>query len=161
MIDAAEFKGHIVRLDHTAHAVRSIEAAAKLYRDVLGGVRVYGRSIDDEGFRFEQFQYPNGAKIELLAPLRQDNFVASFLRSRGEGLHHLTFMVVGLEELVAELKRGGYRIVGENYRNPAWREAFISPRSAHGTIVQLAESLGGQGVEATEAVTNFPSGESM
>jgi hypothetical protein len=24
--------------------------------------------------------------------------------------------------------------------DPTWKEAFISPRSAHGTIVQLAES---------------------
>ena len=140
MIDTEEFKGHVVRLDHTAHAVHSIEAAAKLYRDVLGGVFLYGRDVRERGFRFEQFRYPNGAKIELLEPLDEDGFVARFLRERGEGLHHLTFVVVRLEELVAKLKRAGYRIVGESYGNPIWKEAYISPRSSLGTIVQLAES---------------------
>ena len=140
MIDAQEFQGHDIMFDHTAHAVRSIETAARLYRDVLGGVFVHGREVHERGFRFEQYRYPNGSKIELLEPLDENGFIARFLRERGEGLHHLTFKVVGLEELVAKLKRAGYRVVDEDYSNPVWKEAYISPRSALGTIVQLAES---------------------
>jgi hypothetical protein len=56
----------------------------------------------------------------------------------------LTFKVVRLEELVQKLKTAGYRIVGENYSNAEWKEAFISPTRAHGTIVQLAESIRSQ-----------------
>ena len=134
------FAEHILKLEHTAHAVHSIHDAAKLYRDVLGGVFLFGSEIKDGAFRFEQFRYPNGSKIELLEPLDGKSFVAKFLRERGEGLHHLTFRVVRLEELVDKLKMRGYRIVGESYANAQWKEAFISPRHAHGTIVQLAES---------------------
>ena len=36
--------------------------------------------------------------------------------------------------------QGTYRIVGEDYSNPRWKEAFISPPSANGTVVQLAET---------------------
>jgi hypothetical protein len=32
------------------------------------------------------------------------------------------------------------RIVDEDYHEPRWQEAFISPRSAFGTIVQLAQT---------------------
>ena len=49
-------------------------------------------------------------------------------------------MVDDLAACVAEARAAGARIVGEDYSNPAWREAFISPTSAHGTIVQLAQS---------------------
>lgn len=142
MIDFAEFREHRLEFDHTAHAVHSIAEAARLYRDILGGVSVWGRAVDAEGFRFEQFRYPNGSKIELLEPIDPDGFVARFLEERGEGLHHLTFKVVRLEELVEKVKARGYRVVGERYDNPDWKEAFISPRNAHGTIVQLAESNG-------------------
>jgi hypothetical protein len=31
--------------------------------------------------------------------------------------------------------------VGENYDNPEWREIFIHPKSAHGVLIQLAETL--------------------
>ena len=83
------------------------------------------------------YAVPLGTRLE---PLNNDGFVARFLRDRGEGVHHLTFKVVRIEEMVGKLKTAGYRIVGENYGNTAWKEAFISPTRAHGTIVQLAES---------------------
>jgi methylmalonyl-CoA/ethylmalonyl-CoA epimerase len=140
MTDLAEFREHILKLDHTALAVHSIREASKLYGDVLGGQFLFGHDQRKEGFRFEQYRYPNGAKIELLEPLNDDGFVAKFLRERGEGVHHLTFRVVRIEALVQKLKAAGYRIVGENYSNSSWKEAFISPTRAHGTIVQLAES---------------------
>jgi methylmalonyl-CoA/ethylmalonyl-CoA epimerase len=63
-----------------------------------------------------------------------------FLRERGPGVHHLTFIVRNIEELVSKLKTEGYRIVGEDFSNPRWKEAFISPPSANGTVVQLAET---------------------
>jgi hypothetical protein len=31
-------------------------------------------------------------------------------------------------------------VVDEDFRDPRWQEAFISPRSAFGTIVQLAQT---------------------
>jgi hypothetical protein len=31
-------------------------------------------------------------------------------------------------------------VVDEDYRNTRWQEAFISPRSAFGTIIQLAQT---------------------
>ena len=134
------FREHILKLDHTALAVHSIREAAKLYGEILGGVFLFGYDQSKQGFRFEQYRYPNGGKIELLEPLNDEGFVARFLRDRGEGVHHLTFKVVRIEELVQKLKTAGYRIVGENYSNTEWKEAFISPTRAHGTIVQLAES---------------------
>ena len=140
MTGLENFGEHVLKLDHTAHAVYSIREAARLYRDILGGVFLISREIEKGAFRFEQYRYPGGSKIELLEPLKEDSFVAKFLRERGEGLHHLTFKVVRLEDLVDKLKKIGYRIVGENYKNPHWKEAFISPLHAHGTIVQLAES---------------------
>ena len=134
------FSEHILKLDHTAHAVHSIREASRLYRDILGGVYIFGGDVEEGGFRFEQYRYPNGSKIELIEPLNADSFIATFLRKHGEGLHHLTFKVVRLEELVEKLKKRGYRIVGENYERSYWKEAFISPRNAHGTVIQLAES---------------------
>lgn len=139
MSDTGDFRAHQIRLDHTAHAVRSIAEASKLYRDVLGGSPRLALSLEREGFRFEQLHYPGG-KIELLEPIGGDGFLARFLRERGEGLHHLTFRVARLEELVRKLSARGYRIVGERYGDPAWKEAFIAPRHAHGTVLQLAES---------------------
>lgn len=127
-------------LDHTAIAVRSIDDGLPLYRDLMGGdpQELYKRP--DLGFQTLTLRFPSGGGIELIAPLGDHGFVQDFLAARGEGVHHITFMVDDLRAAVAEAKAANMRIVGENYTNPSWKEAFISPKSANGTIVQLAES---------------------
>ena len=131
---------YVRRLDHVAIAVHSIRDALPLFRDLLGGEYHQGGESVANGFRWVQFAYPDGGKIELLEPLGEKSFLHDFLERRGEGVHHITFMVERLEELVKLLKARGLRIVGEDYRDPTWKEAFISPRSAYGTVIQLAES---------------------
>ena len=127
-------------LDHTAIAVHSIEAALPLYRDVLGGDPEPISHNERHGFSTLQLRYPHGGGIELIAPYGPTGFVHDFLARRGEGVHHITFLVDDLAAAVAEVRASGARVVDENYENPRWREAFISPRSANGTIVQLAQT---------------------
>ncbi len=126
-------------LDHTAIAVEEIERALPLYRDLLGGdpQELYERP--DLGFKTLTLRYPGAGGIELIAPTGP-GFVRDFLGAHGEGVHHVTFMVDDLAACVAEARAAGVRVVGEDYTNPHWQEAFISPRSANGTIVQLAQS---------------------
>jgi methylmalonyl-CoA/ethylmalonyl-CoA epimerase len=134
------FAEHILMLDHTCIAVEKIEQALPLYRDLLGGKFLFAGDQPQSGFRMVQFVYPNGSKIEILEPLGERSFLHKFLRERGPGVHHLTFKVKNIEQLAGQLKAQGYKVVGENYSNPHWKELFISPVSANGTVVQLAES---------------------
>lgn len=127
-------------LDHTAIAVHSIEAALLLYRDVLGGDPQELSIHPEKGFQALTLRYPHGGGIELLAPAGENSFVQAFLERRGEGVHHITFLVEDLKAAVAEARDAGLRVVDEDYSDPSWREAFISPRSANGTIVQLAQT---------------------
>ena len=135
------FKGElgVEALDHTAIAVRDIQAALPLYRDLLGGQPSGYERISAKGFAWMTLRYPNGSQVELLAPTG-DGFVRDFLAKRGEGAHHMTFIVRDLRLAVDGARRAGLRIVDEDYREPRWQEAFISPRSAFGTIVQLAQT---------------------
>jgi len=127
-------------LDHTAIAVRNISAALPLYRDLLGGVPNGFERISSKGFQWMTLRYPNGSQVELLAPTNTEGFLHQFLEKRGEGPHHMTFIVRDLRHAVANAKEAGLRVVDEDYSEPRWQEAFISPRSAFGTIVQLAQT---------------------
>jgi methylmalonyl-CoA/ethylmalonyl-CoA epimerase len=62
------------------------------------------------------------------------------LAKRGEGVHHLTFLVADLRQTVDRARATGLRVVDEDYRDPVWQEAFISPRSACGALIQLAQT---------------------
>lgn len=135
-----DLRDYIEKLDHVGIAVHSVADALTVYRDLLGGEYYMGGDVPEQGYRWLQLVYPGGGKVELLQPLEDEGFLIEFLRRRGEGVHHLTFKVHHVEELVEKLKVAGWRVVGESYGDPTWKEAFISPRDAHGTVIQLAES---------------------
>jgi methylmalonyl-CoA/ethylmalonyl-CoA epimerase len=127
-------------LDHVAIAVRDFHAALPLYRDLLGGTPGEYEEFPNRGFRWLSLRYPNGSYIELLEPVGERGFLQEFLAKRGEGVHHITFVVADLRRAVERARAAGLRVVDENYDDPSWQEAFISPRSAHGTIIQLAHT---------------------
>jgi hypothetical protein len=55
-------------------------------------------------------------------------------------VHHLTFKVDDLEATLDRVRQSGFQPVGIDFSDPDWKEAFLHPREAHGTVVQLAES---------------------
>ena len=130
----------VVALDHTAVAVRSIAKALPLYRDLLGGAPNGFERQSQRGFMWLTLRYPNGSQVELLEPVGTGGFLHAFLDKYGEGAHHMTFIVADVRHAVERARAAGLRVVDEDYRDARWQEAFISPRSAFGTIIQLAQT---------------------
>ena len=131
----------IGRLDHIGIAVHSIEAAREFFEATLGATH---RSTQDHAsgdFRVALFDLHDFC-IELLEPINPDGFLAKFLAKRGEGFHHLTLQTPGLAGKVEELERRGVRVVDKHLDGPPGIDAFISPKSAHGLLIQLGETPG-------------------
>lgn len=126
------------RLDHVAVAVHAIKPALKLYRDALGGEYLMGGDVG-AGWRWLQLRYPGGGKVELLEPLGE-GFLSRFLASRGEGLHHVTFKTDDIRAAIEKLEGLGYELVDVNLDREEWKEAFLRPSRAHGTLIQIAQS---------------------
>ena len=127
-----------LELDHVAVAVRSIKTALPLFRDALGGEYLMG---GEQGvtWRWVQFRFPGGGKVELLEPLGE-SFLSEFLDKHGEGLHHITFKTTDIRAAIAHVEEMGYQIVDAQLEDPHWKEAFLRPSQAHGTLIQLAQS---------------------
>jgi methylmalonyl-CoA/ethylmalonyl-CoA epimerase len=129
--------GPRLELDHVAVAVHSIKEALRLYRDALGGEYLMGGDAGD--WRWLQVRFPNGGKVELLEPLGE-GFLSRFLEKRGEGLHHMTFKTDDIEAAIAHVEGLGYELVDVNLDGADWKEAFLRPSGAHGTLIQIAWS---------------------
>jgi methylmalonyl-CoA/ethylmalonyl-CoA epimerase len=126
-----------LELDHVAVAVHSIRDALRLYRDALGGEYLMGG--DSGSWRWLQLRFPGGGKVELLEPIG-DGFLSRFLAKRGEGLHHMTFKTDDIEAAIEHVRARGYELVDVNLDGPDWKEAFLRPAGAHGTLIQVAWS---------------------
>lgn len=129
-----------LELDHVAVAVHSIKDALRLYRDALGGEYLMGAEGGDT-WRWVQVRFPGGGKVELLEPLG-DGFLSRFLDRHGEGMHHMTFKTDDIAAAIAHVEGLGYELVDTRLDDPHWKEAFLRPSNAHGTLIQLAQPSG-------------------
>ena len=132
----------IGRMDHIGIAVSSIDRARKFYEDQLGAkfVREFVHFSGD--FKLGIFDL-DGFCIELLEPINPNGFLAKFIEKKGEGIHHITLQTPSLAEQCERLEENGVRIVEKNLdQNAGGVDAFISPKSSHGVLIQLGENLG-------------------
>ena len=129
-------------LDHLAIGTAALGGGWELFGGVLGGTWAYGD--DSPGFWWGQLKFAAGPKIELLTPTGGPDaaFLERFLASRGAGPHHFNFLVTDIEDTLARIKAFGIEPVGVSLADPAWREAFLHPRDAHGIVIQVAQEDG-------------------
>jgi methylmalonyl-CoA/ethylmalonyl-CoA epimerase len=137
---------HAYDLDHVALAAADTSDALRFLTGPLGGTVIFGgQSI---GFRPMQVWIGtsdgNGMPVELLEPWAVDrnDFLARFVARHGAGPHHLTFKVADLAAALERVRAAGFHPVNIDVSDPQWKEAFLMPAEAHGTVVQLAESHG-------------------
>lgn len=128
----------VTTFDHIAIATHSMADAAAVLMGELGGVPAFGG--DSSAYRFAQWRFANGARLEVLEPRGAGGFLHRFLAQHGPGVHHVTFRVPDLRAACARAATAGYEIVGYDDANPYWQEAFLHPRQAMGIVVQLAQS---------------------
>jgi len=132
-----------VGLDHVGVAVKNLDEAIGVYRDVLGfrfeGVHV----LAEQKVRVAFFSTSGETRIELLEPLGTDSPIAKFLESRGEGVHHFAVKVRNIEKVLDELKRKGVVLVDDKPRLGAEgaKIAFVHPKSTRGVLLELVEKL--------------------
>ncbi len=128
------------KLDHIGIAVRSVDEARKFFEETLGARFLHESARAEDGFRVLNFDLA-GLIIELIEPVGENSFVQKFIDNKGEGMHHLTFNVPDSRERIAELKSQGVRIVDEHDWSEDSYEAFISPRSSHGVLIQIGSGF--------------------
>src|SRR5207247_159093 len=140
-------------LDHVALATRDVRDALDVLVGELGGTVLFGGN--SLGFRPMQLRLGDatgGMNIELLEPwdVERNDFLERFVARHGAGPHHLTFKVDDLAATLERVRSAGYRPVNVDLSDPDWKEAFLHPREAHGTVVQLAEAHGDWGTLAEQ-----------
>jgi methylmalonyl-CoA epimerase len=128
------------RIDHTGVAVDDLDAAIKLYRDVLGMPLVHREVVEEQGVEAVLLDVGDG-HVELLSPLGDDTPVGKFLAKKGPGLHHVAYAVSDIEATLAELARNGVELIDETPRIGIRRSlvAFVHPRSTGAVLTEIVQ----------------------
>jgi methylmalonyl-CoA/ethylmalonyl-CoA epimerase len=127
-------------IEHIALAVEDVEVAIEHYRRVWGLEVTHREVVEDQGV--EEVMLPvGGSSLQLLGATGPDTIVGRFLDRRGEGLHHVAYVVDDLERALAHLKAEGVELVDEAPRAGGRGQmvAFIHPKGNHGLLVELIQ----------------------
>jgi len=132
-----------VSIDHVGIAVANLDAAVTLYTTLLGGRVVHREFLPREGVRLV-FLDVSGVLLELLEPTNEEGPLARFLRSRGEGLHHLAVEVPDVARALEEARAVGGRAIDAAPRPGARGRmiAFLHPAALHGVLIELVGPAG-------------------
>ena len=139
----------IRRIDHVGIAVPDLDEAIAFYRDNFGLVAEHEEINEEQGVR-EAMLVPAGgdpstARLQLLAPLRDDSAIGKFIGRSGPGIQQLAYTVDDVEETSAELRAKGLRLLYDAPRRgtAGSRINFVHPKDAGGVLVELVEPAAG------------------
>jgi len=128
----------MVSFDHICIVQKRIADAVPLLQSWQVTPKKGGISF---GFDGAHFFFKNNGVLEVLEPTDEEEFVSIFIKKRGPGIHHITFIVPNIDEAVAQAKSMGYEIIIFNKILPWWHEAFLNPKQCHGILVQMVQQF--------------------
>lgn len=129
----------IKRIDHVAIAVKDLERAKHFFIDILGGKELFSYPFMPQKFRWTTIELGESCFIELLDSLEDGGFVHRFLEGKGEGMNHITIQVDDIRQMRDHLADSEVETFGFSESIPGWKEMFIHPKNAFGTLIQFAE----------------------
>jgi methylmalonyl-CoA/ethylmalonyl-CoA epimerase len=126
-------------IHHIGIIVADLSVAVEKYR-ALGFVpgeaeRVEGQNIDAVAFQAGE------TWVELISPIDHDSPLGRYLESRGEGMHHVAYLVDDVDATLSSLAESGVELIDQRSRTGLhnWRVAFIHPRSCAGVLTELVQ----------------------
>ena len=97
-----------------------------IQNELVPALERFRRTLDDKAKQWDDIIKIGRTHLADATPIRLGQEISGYARQ--------------VELAVERARAAGLRVVDEDYREPRWQEAFISPRSAFGTIVQLAQT---------------------
>ncbi|MFZ4714166.1 MAG: methylmalonyl-CoA epimerase [Bacteriovoracaceae bacterium] len=140
MTDIKNDLGQVV-LDHIAIAVKSIEHSQKIYEDI--GFTFWDKKeiVASQKVMTAFANIDTHAHVELLQPTEEQGAIFDFINKRGEGIHHIAFLVPDIYAKQEELKLKGYKLLYETPQPGANNKLinFIHPKSAGGVMIEISQ----------------------
>lgn len=136
--------GLFTTIDHVGIAVADLDDAIALYRDQFGMEVVHEEVNEEQGVREAMLRASasdDGARLQLLAPLRPNSPIAKFLDESGPGLQQLAYRVEDVEAVSAALRGQGKKLLFDHPRPGSGGSLinFVHPKDAGGVLIELVQ----------------------
>lgn len=128
------------KISHIGIAVKDIKASTALFERLFGSPPSHAEELPEHKVRTAMFEI-GGSSIELTEATDPESSITKFIAKRGEGVHHVSFVVDDIEKELSRLKQLGFQLIEEKPRLGAdnYYVAFLHPKSTNGVLVEISQ----------------------
>ncbi|WP_298762393.1 methylmalonyl-CoA epimerase [uncultured Polaribacter sp.] len=130
------------KIEHIGIAVKNLEDSNKLFASLFGEAHYKTEEVASEGVKTSFFK--TGAnKIELLQATNSESPIAKFINKKGEGIHHIAFVVDDILSEIKRLQNEGFTVLNEVPKKGADNKlvAFLHPKTTNGVLIELCQEI--------------------
>ena len=133
-------KFKVLGIEHIGVAVNEIKEPSNFFGNLLGIENSLTEEVEDQKVLTDIYDTGLG-KVELLKATAEDSPISKFLSKRGEGVHHIAFLVDDVQLALDELSNSNIELIDSKPRLGAegMLIAFLHPRSTSGVLVELCQ----------------------
>ena len=103
------------------------------------GKTVRGKPSDyDMDLRFARGDM-GGLGFELIQPLKGRSIYDEFLEEKGEGFHHLAYMVEDIDAEIADMEKRGFKVI-QTGAMPNTKWAYLDTDKLGGMVIELCQA---------------------
>lgn len=128
-------------LDHIGIAVKNLESAKKMYETILKTSCYYEQVLENQKVKVAFFKTGEDSKIELLEGIGAESPISKFVDKKGEGIHHMAFLVQNIYNEIERMKSEGFEPLQDAPRVGAANKLvfFFHPKSTGGSLIELCQ----------------------
>ena len=130
------------RIEHIGIAVNDIDSAETLYSKILNSKPYKREEVKSQGVLTSFFQVGDN-KIELLQAMSFESPISRFISQKGEGIHHIAYLVSDISMEMNRLSKSGFSLIDEKPLKGAdnmW-VAFLHPKTTGGSLIELCQPI--------------------
>lgn len=128
-------------VDHVGIACADLDAAAKVYTEVLGLEITNREEVKEQGVA-TVFIPCGETLLELLVDITENNDgpIGKYIAKNGPGIQHIALRVDDIKAAIADCEAAGVKMIDKAARNGAgnMKIAFVHPKSA-GLLLELCQ----------------------
>lgn len=130
------------KVEHIGIAVRDLGSACRKYEKLLDASCYKIEEVEAERIRVA-FLKVGDTKIALLGSTHPDGPISQFLAQKGEGVHHIAYLVDDILQEMQRLANDGFTLLSNSPKKGADNKmvCYLQPADLGGPLVQLCQEI--------------------
>lgn len=130
------------KIEHIGIAVKDLNSSIAIYEKLLNTDCYKTEQVASESVSTAFFKTGDN-KVELLQATAPDSAIAKFIEKKGEGIHHIAFLV---DDILAEMERlhkEGFVLLNESPKKGADNKmvCFVHPKDTNAVLIEICQEI--------------------